>query len=77
MVAFPDDLEHNLPAECKRKGTDWHVVFNPKVKGVLDIQLVHNLMHERCVFLVSWEMGMFNAVAASCVALSSRRMEST
>ncbi len=31
-----------------REGSDWYAVFNPKVKRVLDVQLVRNLMHERC-----------------------------
>lgn len=50
MGAFPDDLDvHSVPPEYKREGTDWYAIFNPKVKRVLDVQLVHNLMHERYV----------------------------
>ena len=45
MSAFPDDLDINN----KRESTDWFAIFNPKVKKVLDVQLVHSLMHERCV----------------------------
>jgi hypothetical protein len=49
--AFPEDLDiHTIPPEYKREGSDWYAVFNPKVKRVLDVQLVHNLMHERYVF---------------------------
>ena len=49
--AFPEDLDiHTIPPEYKREGSDWYALFNPKVKRVLDVQLVHNLMHERCVF---------------------------
>jgi glucose repression regulatory protein TUP1 len=45
---FPDDLDpHNVPAELKKEGSDWFAVFNPKVKRVLDVTLVHTLMHER------------------------------
>lgn len=33
----------------KKDGSDWFAVFNPKVKRVLDVNLVHTLMHERCV----------------------------
>ena len=45
---FPDDLDiHTLPAEYKRDGTDWFAIFNPNQKRVLDVQLVHTLMHER------------------------------
>ena len=48
---FPEDLDiHTIPPEYKREGSDWYVVFNPKVKRILDVQLVHTFMHERCVF---------------------------
>lgn len=47
---FPDDLDpHNVPPELKKEGSDWFAVFNPNVKRVLDVSLVHTLMHERCV----------------------------
>lgn len=49
---FPDDLDpQNVPPELKKEGSDWFAVFNPKVKRVLDVNLVHTLMHERCAFL--------------------------
>lgn len=45
---FPDDLDpHNVPAELKKEGADWFAVFNPKVKRVLDVNLLHTLIHER------------------------------
>jgi hypothetical protein len=45
---FPDEMDiHTISPEYKREGADWYAVFNPKVKRVLDVQLVHNLMHER------------------------------
>ena len=48
--SFPDDLDpHNVPAELKKEGSDWFAIFNPKVKRVLDVSLVHTLMHERYV----------------------------
>jgi glucose repression regulatory protein TUP1 len=47
---FPDDLDpQNVPPELKKEGNDWFAVFNGKVKRVLDVSLVHTLMHERCV----------------------------
>jgi glucose repression regulatory protein TUP1 len=47
---FLDDLDvHNVSPEYKREGTDWFALFNPKVKRVLDVNLVHTLMHERWV----------------------------
>lgn len=45
-----DDNDSCIPPVYKREGSDWFAVFNPNVKRELDVQLVHNLMHERCVF---------------------------
>jgi glucose repression regulatory protein TUP1 len=51
---FPDDLDpHNVPPELKKEGSDWFAVFNMKAKRVLDVSLVHTLMHERCVVAIS------------------------
>jgi len=50
---FPDDLDpHSLPPELKKEGSDWFAVFNPKVKRVLDVSLVHTLVHESVVCCV-------------------------
>ena len=47
---FPEEFDvHNIPSEFKKEGNDWFAIFNPKVKRVLDVNLVHTLMHERCV----------------------------
>jgi glucose repression regulatory protein TUP1 len=47
---FPDDLDlNNVPPELRKEGSDWSVIFNPKVKKVLDVGLVHSLVHKRCV----------------------------
>jgi glucose repression regulatory protein TUP1 len=40
---------NNVPADLKKEGSDWFAVWNPKVKRVLDVSLVHTLAHERCV----------------------------
>lgn len=37
----------NCPPELKKEGSDWFAVWNPKVKRVLDVNLVHTLSHER------------------------------
>jgi len=42
---------NNIPPELKKEGSDWFAIFNPKVKRVLDVSLVHTLMHERLVWL--------------------------
>jgi glucose repression regulatory protein TUP1 len=44
----PDDL----PAEQKRVGSDWYAVFNPDLPRVLDVKLLHNLLHESVVCCV-------------------------
>ena len=50
---FPEefDVHNNIPPEFeKEEGSDWFAIFfNPKVKRVLDVSLVHTLMHERYV----------------------------
>jgi glucose repression regulatory protein TUP1 len=42
----------NIPKGLKIKGGDWFAVFNPKVKRVLNINLVHTLYHERCITII-------------------------
>lgn len=37
-----------LPSSMKKEGNDWMSMFNPKVKRVLDVGLVHTLIHDRC-----------------------------
>lgn len=50
IPSFLDDIDlHNVPPESKKEGSDWFAIFNPKVKRVLDVNLVHTLMHERFV----------------------------
>lgn len=47
------DLDPNqLPDHLKRQGQDWHAVFNPAVPRALDVQLLHNLVHESVVCCV-------------------------
>ena len=36
-----------MPLELKKEGSNWLAIFNPK--RVLDVGLVHTLMHERYV----------------------------
>ncbi|KAH0578297.1 hypothetical protein H2248_003923 [Termitomyces sp. 'cryptogamus'] len=52
-AGFPDDLDiHTISPEFKKEGSDWFAIFNPGVKRVLDVSLVHNLMHESVVCCV-------------------------
>ncbi|KAB8252371.1 WD40-repeat-containing domain protein [Aspergillus flavus] len=46
----PDDL---LDSQ-KREGADWYAVFNPEVERVLDIELVHHLVHDSVVCCVNF-----------------------
>ena len=41
-----------VPKDLKKEGSDWWAIFNPKVKRVLDVNLVHTLMHESVVCCV-------------------------
>jgi general transcriptional corepressor TUP1 len=38
-----------VPPELMKEGNDWFAVFNPQVKRVLDVSLMHTLVHERYV----------------------------
>lgn len=50
---------HTVPPELKNEGTDWFAIFKQappapgdapgQKKRTLDVQLVHTLIHERCV----------------------------
>ena len=44
----PEDMR----SDQKRVGSDWYAVFNPIVRRVLDVELVHNLVHESVVCCV-------------------------
>ena len=49
----PDDIDSNtISLEHKCEGADWSALFNPKVKRVLDVNLVHILVHESVVCCV-------------------------
>ena len=41
-----------MPQDRKRVGHDWFVIFNPRVPRVLDVGLVHDLVHESVVCCV-------------------------
>jgi len=49
LVDLPVD---SLPANLKRVGDDWFAVFNPRGPRVLDVELVHNLVHPSVVCCV-------------------------
>jgi len=42
------DLDRStLPREFQKEGSGWFAIFNPRVKRVLDVSLVHTLTHDR------------------------------
>ena len=41
-----------MPQNQKKEGTDWFAVFNPDVPRVLDVDLVHHLVHDSVVCCV-------------------------
>ena len=54
-IPFPPDVDlPSYPPELKIEGSDWFVLFNssPKVQRVLDVNLVHTLMHNSVVCCV-------------------------
>ena len=48
----PDQLR----PDQKREGVDWFAVFNPRIRRVLDVNLVHNLPHESVVCCVRFSL---------------------
>ena len=42
----------SAPNSLKKEGSDWMSIFNPNVKRVLDVGLVHTLMHDSVVCCV-------------------------
>lgn len=47
----------DLPSLYKRVGADWFAVFNTEIQRVLDVELVHHLVHDSVVTCVrfSWD----------------------
>lgn len=50
--ALADLDPDKMPANQKKEGADWYAVFNPEVQRVLDVTLVHHLVHESVVCCV-------------------------
>jgi hypothetical protein len=56
IVPFPGMMDSvNAPAWLKKDGSDWFVLYNPRKVGwgggrkPVDVSLVHNFVHDRCV----------------------------
>lgn len=51
------ELDHDsLPPTLKREGSDWYVVFNPRCRRTLDVDLVHTLQHTSVVCCVRFSL---------------------
>jgi glucose repression regulatory protein TUP1 len=45
-MSLPEELTlQSVPPEFRKEGPEWCAVFNPKVKKVLDLNLVHTFVH--------------------------------
>ncbi|KAJ7659332.1 chromatin associated protein [Mycena polygramma] len=44
----------SIHPEWKKEGSDWFVVYNPKVKRTLDVGLVHTFIHETVVCCIQF-----------------------
>ena len=57
MGNFLADLRpERLPAHQKKEANDWYAVFNPQVPRVLDVDLVHTLLHDSVVCCVRFSL---------------------
>ncbi|KAF7370909.1 Chromatin associated protein [Mycena sanguinolenta] len=43
-----------VPAQFKKEGSDWFVLYNPTIPRTLDVSLVHTFMHETVVCCVQF-----------------------
>ncbi|KAF2666359.1 WD40 repeat-like protein [Microthyrium microscopicum] len=58
-----------VPQNLKREGQDWYAVFNPAVRRLLDVELVHTLLHSSVVCCVRFSQdGRY--VATGCNRLA-------
>ncbi|KAF7317099.1 Chromatin associated protein [Mycena chlorophos] len=56
---FMNDFLNNIdlpgiPSEFKKEGSDWFVLYNPKVKRTLDVSLIHSFLHETVVCCIQF-----------------------
>ena len=45
-----------LPLSQKHEGSDWFAVFNPRIRRILDVDILHNLAHESVVCCVRFSL---------------------
>ncbi|KAL1742583.1 WD40-repeat-containing domain protein [Schizophyllum fasciatum] len=69
-ASFLDDLDSaDIPPEFRKEGSDWYAIFNPNTKRVLDVSLMHSLMHETVVCCVRFSAdGKFLATGCNRTA---------
>ncbi|KAJ7281959.1 chromatin associated protein [Mycena rebaudengoi] len=55
MNEFLENLEPlTVHPDWKKEGSDWFVIYNPKIKRTLDVSLIHTFMHETVVCCVQF-----------------------
>ncbi|KAJ6602794.1 chromatin associated protein [Mycena vulgaris] len=55
MNDFLNNLElSTIHPDWKKEGSDWFVIYNPKVKRTLDVNLIHTFIHETVVCCIQF-----------------------
>ncbi|KAJ7113021.1 WD40-repeat-containing domain protein [Mycena epipterygia] len=55
MNEFLNDLDlTRIHPELKKEGSDWFVMYNPKLKRTLDVNLIHTFIHETVVCCIQF-----------------------
>ncbi|KAJ6624922.1 WD40-repeat-containing domain protein [Mycena sp. CBHHK59/15] len=55
MNEFLDNVDPaNVHPDWKKEGSDWFVIYNPKIKRALDVSLMHTFTHETVVCCVQF-----------------------
>ncbi|KAH8109008.1 chromatin associated protein [Phellopilus nigrolimitatus] len=69
QVVLDEINPETLPPDLKKEGSDWSAIFSPKVKRVLDVNLVHTLIHKSVVCCVRFSAdGKFLATGCNRIA---------
>lgn len=56
VMVLADLDPETLPPHQKHDGGDWYAVFNPRIRRALDVDIVHNLLHDSVVCCVRFSL---------------------
>ena len=56
VLVLADLDPESLPPHQKHDGGDWYAVFNPRIRRALDVDIVHNLLHDSVVCCVRFSL---------------------